>query len=241
MSSLGCRHGVKKKKCRFAALGTRTLQFCPSSAQALPVTLGGVPRSGTSFLNYQYPESGVEAERGPQTPGDATRSVLAVPHPWTGVTAHLRTGSATGSLGAVRPWFPRPGNPRLCPALAPCDPLLGRDLAIILPSAEKRSVYPSFSPWSFLFQGIPGPATLERFPPWLCLQTPFLPSGDFPCTPSSPPRGVSIHASPFFLKLSRLFHPPVLCRAPKDPHLQSERKASPTSATGFWGPLSPPR
>lgn len=53
--------------------------------------------------------------------------------------------------------FPVPpaGYPRFYTALPFCVLLLGRDLAIILPSAEKRSTYPSFSTGSFPFQRTP--------------------------------------------------------------------------------------
>lgn len=135
-------------------------------------------------------------------------------------------GSITGSLGAVRSPFPRP-DMRPPPHASLGVPHLVPRCAIILSSAEKLSIYPSFSPWSFLLLRIPDTAAFKRSSPWLCLRTPFLPTRDLPFASPSPPEEPPIHTCPFFLKSSRYFRPPAFCGVPK------REKASRISAIGF--------
>lgn len=142
----------KKKKAgaRFAALRTRTLQFLSQSSPSSNCDLGKCPQvsdqvSLSSQLSVLREGDGVGelAPRDCRQPGYSTLQVHAVPQPSKLVAPDLPTSSASGSAQSSLFRFPR-GVPRLCSALPPpvCVSLLGRDLAIILPSAEKRSIYP---------------------------------------------------------------------------------------------------
>ena len=231
-------------------MGTRTLQFLPQSSPSYNCDLGTCPRlrdsvSPSSQLScLECGDGGVNWDRPPGTADAqaAPRSRFTQFLSPGSSSPHLPTSSATGSLGtSLFPVPPcgvppaRPGAPHLCLAArkVPCDhPSLLRE----------TSIYPSFSPWSFLLLRTPDIAALERSPPWLCLKTPFLPSGDLPSTLPSPPGGALYSHTPILPQTLTYFHPPAFCGGPSALVVVGQGGgASPTSATWFWGPLSPPR
>lgn len=119
-------------------MGTRTLQFLSQSSpssNALIVTLESVRVSGTqflSFLNRHAWGGGWGLDWLQHAPGSRSSSALEDRHP--GSPHHeLKQWLAGSSLFLVTP----PGYPRFCPTLPACSLLLGRHIAIALPSAEK--------------------------------------------------------------------------------------------------------
>ena len=123
--------------------------FCPSPAQARIVTLGSVPRSVTrfpSFLNYQCSETGVGVGPAPRTadnwlqhgPGSRSSSNLEACRPGS---PYKLSHWFRSEQSIQVPQLGTPGSARRSPH-PPGASLIGRDLAIILPSAEKRSICP---------------------------------------------------------------------------------------------------
>lgn len=188
-----------------------------------------------SLLNYKCSGTwGWDGPPAPQTGGYSLFSFTQIPSPprRLGSSHPLSHWLARSSVFPVPP----AGYPRFYTALPFCVLLLGRDLAIILPSAEKRSTYPSFSTGSFPFQRTPSHCC-PRETPAVDLTgnpSPSFVSGDLPFTQPSPPEEPSIHTTPFFLKLSGI--------GTRLPFAEPQRTLSlPHLRHRFWGPLSPPR
>ena len=196
--------GEKKNRCEVWSLGNQdTPVSCPSPAQALIVTLGSVPGSGTwipPLLSYPAQEEGWRGgELGPAPrdcgcPGCTTLHVLAAPRPWKAVRpifpqapppACLGTSLFPGSPGRVpADW---PGAPHWCLRCREATPRLSFPSPRSLPSTVHSHPGPSSfgEPLTSLPPRDSHLGSVSRPSP--SFRRPLLPSGDLPFTLSLPP------------------------------------------------------
>lgn len=167
MSLLGCKVGLKKIGVRSAALGTRTVQILSQSSPSSNRDLGDLV-SPSSQLSCSVLGVGVgvglgPAPRGCKCPGSSTLQVHAVPQTWklfAPVSLQAQPLAVSVSRNSLFPVSPAgtPGSALRCPLVPRCEE---GTLRSILPPAEKRFTYPSFSPWSFLLLRSPDIAAHE--------------------------------------------------------------------------------
>lgn len=221
----GARWGWKKKKtgARFAALGTRTLQFLSQSSPSCNCDLGTCPRlrdsvSPSSQLScLEWGDGGVNWDRPPGTADAqaAPRSRFTQFLSPGSSSPHLPTSSATGCLGTSLFPFPhcgvapaRPGAPHLCLTArkVPCDhPSLLRE----------TSIYPSFSPWPFLLLRTPDIHRCTREVPTLALSQDPFPSFRRPPLHTAFTSGGALYPhTPILPQTLTYFHPPAFCGGP---------------------------